>query len=91
VGKPEGKGPLVRHRHRWKDNIRMDLKEVGWGGGMDWVELAWVRDRWGALVNAVMNLRIPSNSGNFVTSWGSVSLSGRTLLHGVSKQISKSH
>ena len=59
VGKPERKGPLGRPRHRWEDNIRMDLKEVGWGGGMAWIDLAPDRVRWGALVNAVMNVRIP--------------------------------
>ena len=58
VGKPEGKGPLGRSRHRWKDNIKMDLQEVGCGG-VDWIELAQDRDRWWALVNAVMNLRVP--------------------------------
>jgi len=58
VGEPEGKRPLVRPRRRWEDNIKMDLKEVGCGG-MDWIELAKDRDRWRALVNAVMNLRIP--------------------------------
>jgi hypothetical protein len=59
VGKPERKGQLGRPRHRWEDNIRMDLKEVGWGGGMDWNGLAQDKDRWGALVNAVMNLPVP--------------------------------
>ena len=63
VGKLERKRPLGRPRHRWKDNIRMDLKEVGWDGGMDWIALAQDRDRWRALVNAVMNLRVPSNAG----------------------------
>jgi hypothetical protein len=58
VGKPEGKGPLGRPRCRWEDNIRMDLQEVGYGG-MDWFELTEDRDRWRALVNAVMNLRVP--------------------------------
>jgi hypothetical protein len=58
VGKPEGKKPLGKHRPRWKDNIKMDLQEVGCGG-MDWMELAENRDRWRALVNEVMNLRVP--------------------------------
>jgi len=57
LGKPEGKRQLGRPRHRWEDNIKMDLQEVGWG--MDWIELAQDRDRWRALVNAVMNLRVP--------------------------------
>ena len=57
VGKPEGKRPLGRPKHRWEDNIKMDLQEVC--GGMDWIELAQDRDRWQALVNAVMNLRVP--------------------------------
>jgi hypothetical protein len=55
VGKPEGKRPLRRPRRRWEDNIGMDLQEVGCGG-MDWIELARDRDRWRALVNAVMNI-----------------------------------
>jgi len=58
VRKPEGKRPLGRHRHRWEDNIKVDLQEVGCGG-MDWIGLAQDRDRWRALVNAVMNLRVP--------------------------------
>ena len=58
VGKPEGKRPLGRPRHRWEENIKMDLQEVGCGG-MDWIELAQDRDRWWALVNAVMNLWVP--------------------------------
>jgi len=58
VEKPEGKRPLERPRHRWKDSIEMDLQEVGCGG-MDWIELAKDRDMWRALVNAVMNLRVP--------------------------------
>ena len=57
VGKPEGKRPLGRPRRRWEDNIKMDFQEVEWG--MDWIELAQDRDRWRALVNAVMNLRVP--------------------------------
>jgi len=58
VGKPEGKRPLGRPRHRWEDNIKMDLQEVGCGG-MDWIEMAQDRDRWRALVSGVMNLRVP--------------------------------
>ena len=58
VGKPEGKRPLGRPRCRWEDNITMDLQEVGCGV-MHWIELTQDRDRWRALVNAVMNLRVP--------------------------------
>ena len=58
VGKLEGKRPLGRPRRRWEDNIKMDLQEVRWAG-MGWIELAQDRDRWQALVNAVMNLRVP--------------------------------
>ena len=58
MGKPEGKRPLGRPTRRWEDAIKMDLKEVGCGG-MDWIELVLYRDRWRALVNAVMNLRVP--------------------------------
>jgi hypothetical protein len=56
--KPEGKRPLERRRHRWEDNIKMDLQEVGCGG-LDWIELGQDRDRWRAIVDAVMNLRVP--------------------------------
>ena len=58
VGKPEGRRPLGRPRRRWEDNIRMDLREVECGC-VDWMELAQDRDRWRALVSAVMNLRVP--------------------------------
>jgi hypothetical protein len=58
VGKPEGKRPLVRPRRRLVDNIRMDLGEVGWGN-VDWTGLAQGRNRWRALVNSVLNLRVP--------------------------------
>jgi hypothetical protein len=67
VGRPEGRRPLGRHRCRWEDNIKMNLQEVGWGG-MDWIDMAQDRDRWQALVSAVMNLRVPQNVGNLLTS-----------------------
>jgi hypothetical protein len=58
VGKPEGKRPLGRPRHRWVDNIKMDLREIRWGS-MDWIDLAQDRNQWRALVKTVMNLRVP--------------------------------
>jgi hypothetical protein len=57
VARPKGRRPLRRSRLRWEDNVKMDHLEVGWG--MDWIEVAEDRDRWWALVNAVMNLRVP--------------------------------
>ena len=83
VGKPEGKRPLGRPRRRWVDNIRMDLQEVGCGY-VDWIELAQDRDGWRTLVSAVMNLRVPWNAGNFLTSCKPVSCSRRTLHRAVS-------
>jgi hypothetical protein len=58
VGKPEGKRPLGRPRRRWVDNIRMDLGEVGWVD-VDWIGLAQDKNRWRAVVNSVLNLRVP--------------------------------
>jgi len=58
VGKPEGKKPLGRPRRRWEGNIKMDLQEVGCGC-VDWIDLLQDKDRWRALVNAVMNIRVP--------------------------------
>jgi hypothetical protein len=57
VGKSEGKRPVGRRRNRWEDWIRMDLSETGWGS-VDWIQLAQDRDRWRAVVSAVMNLRV---------------------------------
>jgi hypothetical protein len=57
MGKPEGKRPLGRPRRRWEDVIKMNLREIGWGG-VEWIHLARDRDRWRAVVNAVMNPRI---------------------------------
>jgi hypothetical protein len=56
-GKPEGRRPLGRPSRRWDDGIRMDLREIGWGS-VDWIQLAQDRDRWRALVNTVMNIRV---------------------------------
>jgi hypothetical protein len=58
VGKPEGKKPLGIPRRRWVDNIKMDLRVTGWGG-MSWIDLAEDRDKWRALVNMEMNIRVP--------------------------------
>jgi hypothetical protein len=58
VGNLEGKRPLGRHGRRWEDNIKMDRREIGWGG-MGWIDLAQDRNQWRALVNTVMNLRVP--------------------------------
>jgi hypothetical protein len=58
IGRPEGKRPLGRPRRRWEDNIKMDLKEIGFGN-VDWIHLAQDTERWRALMNTVMNLRFP--------------------------------
>jgi hypothetical protein len=58
VGKPEGKTPLGRRRRRWVDNIKMNLREIGWNG-VDWIDMAQDRDQWRALVNTVLKLRVP--------------------------------
>jgi hypothetical protein len=57
VGKPEGKRPLLKQRHRWEDGIRMDFSDIGWEH-VDWIQLAQDRDQWRAVVNAVMNLHV---------------------------------
>jgi hypothetical protein len=58
LGMPEGKRPLVRPRSRWVDNIKMDLREIGWDG-VYWIDMAQDRDQWRAIVNTVSNLRVP--------------------------------
>jgi hypothetical protein len=67
VDKPQGKIPSARPRHRWEDNIKMDLREVGCSD-MDWIHLAQDRDQWRTLVNTVTNLRVPQNVGKFLSS-----------------------
>jgi hypothetical protein len=59
IGKPKGRRPLGRPRHRWEDNIRMDLRELGWERGVDWMHLAQDRDQWRDMVNRVMKLWVP--------------------------------
>ena len=59
MGRPEKKKPLARLKRRWEDNIKIDLQEVAWGGGMDWVDLTQDRDMWQALLHAVMNILVP--------------------------------
>ena len=66
VGKPGGKRPIGRPRLRWEDKNKMDLQEVGYWG-MNWIDLAQDRDRLRALVNAVMNVRVPQNVGNLTS------------------------
>jgi hypothetical protein len=82
VGKPEGRKPLRRPRHRWLDNIRMVLVEVGWGD-VKWVGLAQDRDRWRALVNSILNLRVPYNAGKLSSFQTTRDVSSSAQLHGV--------
>jgi hypothetical protein len=67
VGNSEGKIPLGRPRRRWVSNIKMDLREIGWDG-VDWIKLAQNRCQWRALLNTVMNLRVPSNAVKFLSN-----------------------
>jgi hypothetical protein len=71
VGKPEGKRPLGRPRRRWEDGDRIDLREIGLGG-VDWIRLAQDRDRWPAVVSAVMNLRVLAPRSELVSYFVSV-------------------
>jgi hypothetical protein len=66
MGKPDGKRLFGGRRRRWEDNIKMDLREIGWGG-MDWIHMAQDRDQWRALVTTVMNLRVAQNIGKFLS------------------------
>jgi hypothetical protein len=67
VGKREGRRPLGRPRRRREDNIKMDLREVGWGAE-DWIDLAQDRDRWRVFVRVVINILVAYNAGNFLTN-----------------------
>jgi hypothetical protein len=79
VGKSEGTRPLGRPRRRWVDNIKMNLREIGWGT-MDWVDLTQDRDQWRALSNTVMNLRV----GKFLRICATRGFARRAQIHGVS-------
>jgi hypothetical protein len=79
VGMLERKRPLRRPRRRWVDNIKIDLRERGWDG-IDWIDLAQERGQWRAVVNTVMNLRVPYNAGKFLSSCTIGSFSGRAQL-----------
>jgi hypothetical protein len=83
VGKPEGKRPLGRPRRMWVDNIRMDLGEMDWGD-MDWIGLAQDRNSWRALVNSVLNLRVPRNAWKLSSGLASSGLLISVQLHRVS-------
>jgi hypothetical protein len=83
MGKPEGKRQLGRPRRRWMDNIRMDLVKVEWGD-VDWIGLAQDRNRWRALVNSVLNIRLPLNTGKVSSVLTTGGLSSSVQLHRVS-------
>jgi hypothetical protein len=80
VGKPKGKRTLGRPRLRWVDNIKMDVRGIGWDG-MDWINLTQSMDQWRAFMNAVINLRVPKNAGNFLSSCTVGSFSRKAQLH----------
>jgi hypothetical protein len=83
VGKREGKRPLGRQRRRWVNDIKMDLREIGWGG-VNWTDLAQDRDQWRDFVNTVMNLRVPEDAGKFLSSFTIGGFSRRAQFHEVS-------
>jgi hypothetical protein len=83
VGKPEGNRPLGRPRRRWVDNVRMDLGGVGWGD-VDWIGLTQDRNRWKALVNSVLNFRVPWNAGKLSSGLSSSGLLSSASLYRVS-------
>jgi hypothetical protein len=80
VGKPDEKRPLGRSRRRWVDNIKNDIREIGWVD-IDWFDLVQDRNQWRALVNAVMNLRVPQHAGKFLCGCTIGSFSRRAQLH----------
>jgi hypothetical protein len=89
VGKPEGKRSLGRPRRKRVDNIRMDLGEVEWGD-VDWIGLTQDRNRWTALVNSVLNLRVPLNAGKLSNDLTASGLLSSAHLHRVSELVTES-
>jgi hypothetical protein len=79
----EGKRVLGRPRHKWEDNIKLDLENIGWDV-MGWIALAQDRDQWRAVVNTVMNLRVPQNVGKFLSSCTTGGFPRSVQFHGVS-------
>jgi hypothetical protein len=67
IERTEVKIPLGKPKHRWEDNNKIDLEELVWGG-VGWIDLAWARDKWQTLINAVMNFRFPLKPGNFLAN-----------------------
>ena len=86
VGTPEWKGPFGRPGRRWENNNKTHLQLAGWGD-VDWIDLAWGRDWWRALVSAAMNLRVPYSAANCLTRWEYISFSRKTVLHEVSLAV----
>jgi hypothetical protein len=82
VGKPEGKRPLGSPRRTWLDHIKLDLREIGWDD-MDWIDLAQDWDHWRALLNTIINLRVPKSIAIFLNSCTTGGFSRRAQLHEV--------
>jgi hypothetical protein len=80
MGKPEVRKPLGRSINRWVNNIKIYLRDIAWNG-MDWIDLPQDRNQWKTLMNTVMNLRVPLNSGKFLSSCTIGGLSRRAQLH----------
>jgi hypothetical protein len=80
VGKPERKRPLGKPRHRWVYNIKMNPRETGWDG-MDSIDMAQDRDRWRAFLHTIMNIRVPKNAGDILSSCTTCGFSRRARLH----------
>jgi hypothetical protein len=84
VGKPGGRRPLGTSRPKWEDNIKMDLRDIGWYG-MDWIDVVWDMGQWRALANTAVNLQVPLNIGKFLSCCATGGFSRKTQLHVVIK------